>query len=645
MAPGVSKTRFLLTREDIIRSSRMLALVVIALTALINQTMGLDVSEPEAYSSIDPVTVEAYSSKINIAGGEEFEVAIHLSINEEWHINSNAPLQDGLIPTEVNLEESPFSLERIEYPDGELLSFAFSPDERLSVYGGDLWINLMIKADAEAGEGEVMVPLSVRSQACNDRLCLAPETQDISFTMTIDHADQTTALRHKSIFDAFGLSSLNTTEPATVKLEGERATGFWARLENFNATEFVDSYGYILAYIAMFILGLGLTLTPCVYPIIPITIGYFGSQAQGSWGRQFAVAAIYGIGIAISYATVGTVAAISGSLMGAALQNIWILIALAALCTAMGLNAFGLYELRLPGWLVNVAGGGPRKGYLGAALMGLTMGIVSAPCLAAFIISLLAFIGQKGDPVLGFSMFLVLGLGLATPFVFLGTFSGMVNRIPKSGAWMVYAKKLMGSLLFAAALYFLSTIIPYRYFSPLVLIGLVAAGLYFGFFENSPAKSIIFKAVRLAIAAVFIGVAFWWGMPKGDISSGPKIDWKHYSEELIERRGSGVPVVIDFYADWCIPCKELDKLSFSDPRVVDISRDFLMLKSDLTRENSPEVKELISEFGIRGVPTIVFIGADGEEREGLRIVQFEDADEVLARLKKIAGTVPQGFDI
>ncbi len=108
--------------------------------------------------------------------------------------------------------------------------------------------------------------------------------------------------------------------------------------------------------------------------------------------------------------------------------------------------------------------------------------------------------------------------------------------------------------------------------------------------------------------------------------------------ELIEQRGSGTPIVIDFYADWCIPCKELDKYSFSDPRVVEISRDFLMLKSDLTRENSPEVKELVSEFGIRGVPTIVLIGADGEEHRDLRIVQFEDADEVLSRLRKITGT-------
>lgn len=621
--------------NNIIRSLKLWALMIVALAGIFNQSFGQDTKKPDAVSSKDPVSIEVFSSRTSITAGEEFEIAIHLFIDNDWHINSSAPLQKMTIPTEVSISDSPFSLTRLEYPRGELKSFAFSPGEKLSVYGGDVWISLLLKVNANADDGSVVVPLSVRSQACNDRFCLAPETQDLSFKIKIDHAKQAGELRHKSIFNKHGFANLETKESGDFKLAGERETGFWIMLKNFNAAEFIDSFGYIFAFIAMYILGLGLTLTPCVYPIIPITIGYFGSQSEGSWGRQFLVSSVYGIGIAISYATVGTVAALSGSLMGAVLQSVWVLLGLAAICVTMGLNAFGLFELRIPAWIMKLAGGSGRKGVLGAAVMGLTMGIASAPCLAAFIISLLAFVGQKGDPLLGFSMFLVLGFGLATPFIILGAFSGMVSKIPQSGAWMIYAKKLMGSLLFAAALYFLSTIIPFRYFSPIVLISLVAAGLYFGFFENSPAKSFIFRGIRFIMAAVFIGIAFWWGMPSGEISSGPKIDWKPYSEQLIEQGGLDIPVIIDFYADWCIPCKELDKVSFSDPGVIDISKNFLMLKSNLTRENSPEVKALIARFGIRGVPTIVFIGADGIERKDLRIVQFEKTDEVLSRFKQI----------
>jgi thiol:disulfide interchange protein DsbD len=629
--------RFFSSGNIVGKSLKSRAALLAVLTALSPLAAGQEVTKPEANSYVDPVSVKVYASKIAMAPGEDFEAAIHLSIDEEWHINSAEPSQDMLIPTEVILGDSPFYIERTEYPAGKMLSFAFSPDDQLSVYGGDVWINLLLKSRPDIAKGEAAVPLRVRSQACNDRFCLAPETQDLSFSVIIDPAAPAEDTRHKSIFQAHGFPSPGASNGKEQRLAGERESGFWAGLKNFDAADFIESYGYILAYMAMYILGLGLTLTPCVYPIIPITIGYFGSQSQGSWGRQFLVSAIYGMGIAISYATVGTAAAFSGSLMGAALQNIWVLIVLAALCTAMGLNAFGVYEIRMPGWLMGLAGGGSRKGYVGAAVMGLTMGIASAPCLAAFIISLLAFIGQKGDPILGFSMFLVLGLGLATPFIILGAFSGMVSRIPKSGVWMVYAKKLMGTLLFAAALYFLNTVIPFRYFSPLVMIGLVGAGLYFGFFESSPARSVIFRGVRLLIAAIFLGIAFWWGMPKGEISSGPKIDWQSYSEQSMERRGSGIPIIIDFYADWCIPCKELDKKSFTDPRVIDISKRFLMLKSDLTRENAPEVKALVSQFGIRGVPTIVFIGPDGMERLDLRIVQYENADEVLARLHQIVG--------
>jgi thiol:disulfide interchange protein DsbD len=408
-------------------------------------------------------------------------------------------------------------------------------------------------------------------------------------------------------------------------------------LKNFKADAFVGKHGYLLAFIAMYILGLGLTLTPCVYPIIPITIGYFGSQASGKMSRQFAMALVFGIGIAISYAIVGTIAALSGSLMGAALQSHWVLVALALLCVVMAFNAFGAFEIPLPGWLMNLAGSGSRKGIAGAALMGLTMGIAAAPCLAAFIVSLLAFVGQKGDPVLGFSMFFILGMGLASPFIALGTFSGLISKVPRSGAWMVYAKKVMGGLLFAAALYFLNPVLPKPLYHALVVIALVAAGLYFGFFEPTPAKTWKFRFVRYAFAVLFIGLAIWWDIPsEGSATQTTGVAWQKYSESAINQAiADKKPVVIDFYADWCIPCKELDKLSFSDPRVIEASRGMVMLKADLTSGSSLESQAMVKKYGIRGVPTVIFIRADGTEEPSLRINQFEKADPVFTRFKSL----------
>ncbi len=602
-------------------------------------------SKPDVVVAEEPVTVEAFASRLEVSPGETFQLLLRLTIDDDWHVNSNAPLQDYLIPTAVSLDDdSNFLMEQISYPAGKRMAFAFSPDEPLSVYGHVVWIAMTLAPVEGAQMGTAPLQVSVTTQACNDRMCIAPATQILSFSMKIVPTAANEGIRHASLFESHGIGEMATLPAATSgkpggagDLPGAEAMGFWAMLRDFDATAFVNRYGYILAFIAMYILGLGLTLTPCIYPIIPITIGFFGAQSGGRWTRQLLAASVFGVGIAISYATVGTVAAFSGSLMGAALQNMWVLVALATLCVVMGLNAFGAFEFRLPGWFMNLAGGSSRKGIVGAAVMGLTMGIASAPCLAAFIISLLAFVGQKGDPILGFSMFLMLGLGLATPFVALGTFSGMVHKIPKSGDWLVYAKKVMGSLLFAAALYFLNTIIPGSIFNSIVLVSLVAAGLYFGFFEKTPVKTIVFRFIRLALGAIFLGVSLWWGMPAGEIAQGSGINWQPYSEAALDQaKGSGRPVVIDFFADWCIPCKGLDKFSFSDQEVIRLSKDFVMLKADLTRGSSPEAKLLLKRYDIKGVPTIVFIGPDGREQEDLRIVQFEPASEVLSRLEKLS---------
>ena len=602
-------------------------------------------SKPDVVVAGEPVAAGAFVSRLDVSPGETFQLLLRLTIDDDWHVNSNAPLEDYLIPTAVSLDDdSNFMVEEISYPAGKGMTFAFSPDEPLSVYGDIVWIKMLLASAEDAQIGTIPLQVSVTTQPCNDRMCLAPATQTLSLMMKVDPAAAGGEIRHASLFEAQGFGDLAAlSEIATKELSGPggladtEANGFWTMLKDFDATAFVSRYGYILAFIAMYILGLGLTLTPCVYPIIPITIGFFGAQSGGRWTRQLLVASVFGVGIAISYATVGTVAAFSGSLMGAALQSTWVLLALATLCAFMGLNAFGAFELRLPGWFMNLAGGSSRKGIVGAAVMGLTMGIASAPCLAAFIISLLAFVGQKGDPILGFSMFLMLGLGLATPFVALGTFSGMVHKIPRSGGWLVYAKKVMGSLLFAATLYFLHTIIPGSIFNSIVLVSLVAAALYFGFFEKTPVKTIMFRTIRLALGAILLGVSLWWGMPAGEIAQGSRISWQPYSEAALDQaKESGRPVVIDFFADWCIPCKELDRFSFSDQQVIQLSKDFVMLKADVTRGSSPEVKSLLKQYSIRGVPTIVFIGPDGREQEDLRIVQFEPANEVLSRFKKLS---------
>jgi thiol:disulfide interchange protein DsbD len=285
---------------------------------------------------------------------------------------------------------------------------------------------------------------------------------------------------------------------------------------------------------------------------------------------------------------------------------------------------------------MRLTGRGSHRGIAGAALMGLTMGIAGASCLAAFIVSLLAFVAEKGDPALGLAVFLTLGLGFATPFAALATFSGLIQKLPKSGGWLVYSKKVMGTLMFGAAAYFLHTVVPDILFGPLVLIGLAAAGLYFGFFEKTPVTTKTFRAVRLFLGISFFVLAIRWSMPESAATSSDRIDWQTYSEEALEQaRESGKPVVIDFFADWCVACVMLDRVSFSDPQVIDAAEGVVMLRADMTNANTPEASALAFRYKIFGFPTLVFLDSSGRERTDLRIVEFVPPIVVLDRLNRL----------
>jgi thiol:disulfide interchange protein DsbD len=194
----------------------------------------------------------------------------------------------------------------------------------------------------------------------------------------------------------------------------------------------------------------------------------------------------------------------------------------------------------------------------------------------------------------------------------------------------------MGTLLFAAALYFLKTLVPERAFRPLVLLCLVAAALYFGFLERTPASTRRFRIARLSLGALYLGLATWWWLPPDVESSTARIEWQSYSESALQAaQAGGRPAVIYFHADWCIVCKELERVSLPDRRVVDASRDFVMLKADLTRTDSAETLALALRYSIWGFPTLVFIGPDGIERQHLRIEHFEAPPIILERLMKL----------
>jgi thiol:disulfide interchange protein DsbD len=356
--------------------------------------------------------------------------------------------------------------------------------------------------------------------------------------------------------------------------------------------------------------------------VIPLTISFFGGQASEG-RRPFGLAAIYVLGMATMYSALGVAAALSGRLFGSALQSPWVLAGVAVVLVALALSMFGLYDLRMPTGLMQKAGA--RTGAMGAYGMGLLVGVVAAPCVGPFVLGLLAFVAARQQAALGFLFFFVLSLGLGLPYLFLGAFSGSLSRLPRAGMWMESVKKAFGWVLLAMAAYFLRPAIPGpagAWLLPGVLgAGAIALALRSGWRPLA----------RVAAALVFAAAAVFF-LPRTSSVGTEAPAWRPYEAERIASLGK--PSVIDFAAAWCVPCRELDEKTFSDPRVREALGKRELYKADLTRAGSADVTELSRKYAILGVPTIVFLDASGRERTDLRLVGFESADAFLERLGK-----------
>ncbi|MDH5627271.1 MAG: thioredoxin family protein, partial [Candidatus Krumholzibacteria bacterium] len=244
------------------------------------------------------------------------------------------------------------------------------------------------------------------------------------------------------------------------------------------------------------------------------------------------------------------------------------------------------------------------------------------------------------------SLFFVLALGLGLPFVVLAVASGNIARLPKSGEWMEWIRKLFGVVLLAMAVYFLRPVAGDSLYFGLLGAVLVIGGVLLGFMVRARSTSIFFNAFRRFVGVAMPLYGLYLILAPGNIlgrSDQPGIAWIPYTESaLAEAIGNGQPVVIDFSADWCLPCKELEHQTFNQPEVIEAARGVVPLKADLTEHGSADVRAVREKFDIRGVPTIVFIDARGAERDDLRAVEFIDKKEFLERLSGITGSAAQG---
>lgn len=561
----------------------------------------------------DLIKIKIYQSFDKVYTGSEFKIAIEADVKENWHINSHKPYDDYLIPTEVVIpENSNFTLQKVAYPEPHDFNLAFS-EEPLSVWEGKIIFGALVKVNDNIEPGEYQLIVELNYQACNDMSCLAPTY--VADTITVVVADKKEVVNqvNQEIFEKIDLSvttSASETEETSDPI-----------------SDALESNGLIIGLLFVFVGGLALNLTPCVYPLIPITIGYFGGQSEGSTGRLAMMGLLFMLGLAATYSIIGVVTALSGAIFGALLQNPIVILIVVAILLGLSLSMFGLYEFKLPDSMVAKAGGA-KTGMFGAFFMGLTMGIVAAPCIGPFVLGLVTYVATKQDPYFGFLMFFVLALGLGFPYLFLAIFSGKIKNLPRAGEWMDSVKHIFGIILIGMALYFLLPLLPKEISGYVLPIFMIGAGFYLIFFEKSANKIKGFRIFKTLFAIVIIAVAVYSIIP----SNTQSVEWQKYSEEAVSNI-SGRGVVIDFYADWCIPCKELDALTFTDPKVIDLSKEFETYKADLTKSLSPEVEVLREKYKIVGVPTVLILNSSGEEMN--RITGFVNAEEFYEILSEV----------
>jgi thiol:disulfide interchange protein DsbD len=400
--------------------------------------------------------------------------------------------------------------------------------------------------------------------------------------------------------------------------------------------------GSWLAYAVAFGGGVLTSLTPCVYPLIPITVSIFGAREATSRRHAMALSALYVLGIAIMYSALGVGAALTGKAFGSVMQNPFVIGGVALVFATMAASMFGAFELQLPASMQARLSSVGGAGYLGAVGMGLVSGVVAAPCTGPVLAAALAFVATKGSVAFGLGIMFAYALGLGLLFFLIGAFS---VSLPKSGPWMDTVKSVFGVALLAAAGVFLKDVIPAL--KPIFLASRTAAlaaagvagvgvllGAFHGSFHGTPLHRL---AKGLGVALVVLGIVYASGAASARSRSAEGgVTWRWHQDEaaaLAQARAEGRPVIIDFWAEWCTACKELDKTAWSDPRVRAATERFVTLKMDGTHD-SDVFQAAFDKYGVVGMPSVVFIDSSGRELP-VRITGAVTADEMLKWLSAV----------
>lgn len=435
----------------------------------------------------------------------------------------------------------------------------FSKAHKLGIKDKAL-IKSTIEIQRPLENGAQKFKLELKFQACSESVCYFPQTLSKEFEFNI--------VNNKSLPQE--IKSNNLLE------------------ENFLSAQ---KRGLPYLFFFVFLAGVLTSLTPCLLPMLPLTVAVIGKgHSHDKKIRKFLNAVTYVLGMAVTYSFLGLIAASSGALFGNILSNLWTQLVFGSAFILMGLAQFGLFELQTPLWLQNRFNKLGHKSS-GIFISGLISGLIASPCVGPVLVGILTFIAQTQDHILGFWLMFAYALGLGQLLIILGVFSGLLYHFPRSPWIMKTSKIVLGFTLIASGLFYLSLMWPKK------------NGIFSGPVPISQSTSLL--------------------------------PWEVYSQELLEKsKASGRPVIIDFFADWCLACHELDEKTFSDPEIQKSLTQFTLIRFDATQD-SEILNKLRAQYSIVGLPSVIFYNSKGEWLKDKTLNEFETPEKFKERLNQI----------
>jgi thioredoxin:protein disulfide reductase len=573
-----------------------------------------------------------------------------ISIPEGWHIYSHKPLDGMRKPCRARIVSDGIQSLDAKFPDPEI---DYNPvlKRSSSIFHGKISVEVpFVRVPTESIQS-VNANLEharfvLYYQACGNGMCLNPDSA-VGFVAPKSMGNHLAAVPSRKIdceppkrgmqLASLGAKDDISCSPSKISNSSAGILG-----KSGKGTDF--SKGGIALIFALMLGGLALNLTPCVYPMLAITVSIFGGKSSSFLVRLFH-SSLYVMGIMVSFSALGVFAALSGNLFGSFLQSSMAQLMIVGLFVILAMSSFGFYEIRMPFGIMGKATSASNFGGLvGAISKGLFAGLLAAPCIGPFVLALLVYVSEKGDVFTGLWMFSILAFGMGIPYIILGTFTGLLKSLPRSGEWMVDVKKILGVVLLLLALYYGRGFLDAEIYNAAFGLLVLYIAIYINPFSAKPGlgrglDSLIrtAAAVMLLFGASMIFKELLGGAPvsekNGASQSAVHLDWKPYDSVKVEK-SSGQWTLVDFQSKvWCAACREMEDKTFSNPEVGALLRNSRLLSVDV--DNHPQAEALQKRFGIRGIPTVVILDPAGQEVD--RLIGFVPPKEFAAKLESLKG--------